>query len=112
MLITVIFYVSLCRVWYYKRGGTKETSQEESTEDSAKASEEDKAAEESSMQEISAGDVITGENCEITINSVSLTYDVLSDDTSGFYTHYEADAGKVFIDVDVDVKNTAKQNLD
>ena len=49
---------------------------------------------------------------EIKINSVELTYDVLPDDTSGFYTHYAADAGKVYIAVDASVTNKAKQNLD
>lgn len=48
---------------------------------------------------------------EVAINSVEITYDVLPDNTSGFYTHYEADVGNVNICVDADVKNTAKQNL-
>ncbi len=60
---------------------------------------------------ISVGDTITTDNIEITINKVELTYDVLPDDTSGFYTHYAADSGNVYIHLDVDVKNLGKQNL-
>lgn len=60
---------------------------------------------------INEGDTITTDTMEITINKVELTYDVLPDDTSGFYTHYEADAGNVYLHIDADVKNIAKQNL-
>ena len=66
----------------------------------------------STTQTISVGNKITTDSMEITINSVELTYDVLPDDTSGFYTHYQADAGEVYISVDVSVLNKAKQNLD
>ncbi len=60
---------------------------------------------------ISAGDTITTEYAEIVVNKVELTYDVLPDDTSGFYTHYAADPGNVYIHLDLDVKNLGKQNL-
>lgn len=67
--------------------------------------------EETKIQEIKIGDKITTKNMEMIINDISLTYDVLPDDTSGFYTHYAAEAGKVYICVDADIKNTAKQQL-
>ncbi len=60
---------------------------------------------------ISVGESIITEDVEITINKVELSYDVLPDNTSGFYTHYEADAGNVYIHLDMDVKNLGKQNL-
>lgn len=60
---------------------------------------------------ISVGESIITEDVEITINKVELSYDVLPDNTSGFYTHYEADAGNVYIHLDLDVKNLGKQNL-
>ncbi len=60
---------------------------------------------------VTVGETITTNNMEFTIKKVELTYDVLPDDTSSFYTHYEADAGNVYIHVDADVKNTGKQNL-
>ena len=67
---------------------------------------------ENKIQSVNAGDKIITDSMEIKINSVELTYDVLPDDTSGFYTHYAADAGKVYIAVDASVTNKAKQNLD
>lgn len=60
---------------------------------------------------IAVGEKIVTDNMEITINKVELTYDVLPDDTSSFYTHYEADPGNVYLHLDVDVKNLGKQNL-
>lgn len=60
---------------------------------------------------LSVGDVITTDRMEITIKKIELTYDVLPDDTSGFYTHYPADSGNVYIHIDTDVKNLQKQNL-
>lgn len=63
------------------------------------------------VQEVKIGEKIVTDNMEILINGVELTYDVLPDDTSGFYTHYAADAGKVYISVDASVTNKAKQNL-
>ena len=60
---------------------------------------------------ISVGDTIVTNYAEITINKIELSYDVLPDNTSGFYSHYEADSGNVYIHLDVDVKNLGKQNL-
>lgn len=60
---------------------------------------------------IAVGGVITTDAMEITVNKVELSYDVLPDDTSGFYTHYAADPGNVYLHLDVDVKNLGKQNL-
>jgi len=61
--------------------------------------------------QISVGETISNDYMEITINKVELTYDVLPDDVSGFYTHYEADQGNVYLHIDTDVKNLGKQNL-
>lgn len=60
---------------------------------------------------VALGETITTENMEITINRVELTYDVLPDDTSHSYSHYEADAGNVYLHLDTDIKNLGKQNL-
>ncbi|MBP1736903.1 MAG: hypothetical protein H6Q60_784 [Oscillospiraceae bacterium] len=68
-------------------------------------------ASDSKIKSLAIGDVITTDDMEITLNSVKLSYDVLPDDTSSFYTHYQADSGNVYIDVDVDVKNLQKQDL-
>ncbi len=66
---------------------------------------------EAPVTDIQAGAVLTTDAKQIVVNRVELIYDVLPDDTSGFYTHYAADQGKVYICVDMDVTNTAKQNL-
>ena len=66
---------------------------------------------EDKVQTVKSGDKIVTDSMEITINRVELTYDVLPDNTSGFYTHYSADTGKVYIAVDASVTNKAKQNL-
>lgn len=58
------------------------------------------------------GDVIVSNKMEVTINRVDFSYDVVPDDTSSFYTHYEADGGEVYIHIDTDVKNLSKKDLD
>lgn len=63
------------------------------------------------IKDIKLGESIDTDSFTLILNKVELTYDVLPDDTSGFYTHYPADSGKVYISIDVDVKNTQKQNL-
>lgn len=63
------------------------------------------------IETVQNGSVVKSKSAEITINKVSLSYDVLPDKTDGFYTHYPADKGNVYIDVDVNVKNVQKQNL-
>lgn len=65
----------------------------------------------SEMQEISLGDTITSDFIEFTLNKVELSYDVMPDNPPSFYSHYAADPGQVYIHVDADVKNIAKQNL-
>lgn len=60
---------------------------------------------------IEIGDVITTKATEITIKDIELSYDVLPDDTSGFYNHYPADSGNVYIHIKTVVKNLQKQNL-
>lgn len=77
--------------------------------DKKEQKEEEKKIEET--KNITVGQTINTDNFDLTLNKVELTYDVLPDDTSGFYTHYPADSGKVYINVDVDVKNNQKQDL-
>jgi len=63
------------------------------------------------IAEIKKGDTIKTDRMEITIKKIELTYDVLPDVTDGFYTHYPADSGHVYIHIDTDVKNIQKQKL-
>ena len=68
-------------------------------------------SEKSDADAISVGETITTDTMEITINKAELSYDVLPDQKPDFYSHYPAEVGKVFIHLDVDVKNLAKQSL-
>lgn len=74
--------------------------------------ETESSGEQSTDTFIQIGDVITTDNKEITIKNIEFSYDVLPEDTSGFYTHYPADSGKVYIHINADVKNLQKQNLE
>lgn len=86
----------------------------EAAETEAETEEETEAVTEEVQEEIPAiqiGETVTTENFEFTLNKVELSYDVLPDDTSSFYTHYPAESGQVYIHLDADIKNTQKQNL-
>lgn len=48
---------------------------------------------------------------EIIINNVELVYDVVPDNISGLYTHYEADQGNVYLHIYMDEKKWGKQNM-
>ncbi|WP_035765023.1 hypothetical protein [Butyrivibrio sp. NC2002] len=50
--------------------------------------------------------VTVGEICEITLDYTDITGDVMPKNPASFYTHYEADAGKAYVDVCVAYKNT------
>lgn len=63
-------------------------------------------------KQIKIGDKITFDNMEICINSVDIKHKVVPDNTNGVYSYYEADKGNVYIVVDADVKNNAKESLD
>lgn len=61
--------------------------------------------------QIAIGETITGDGFEFTLNKVELTYDVKPANTNGFYRHYEAEKGKVFIHVDGTYLNTSKRDV-
>ena len=58
------------------------------------------------------GDTLSSERMEITVKNIEFSYDVLPKNTSGFYNHYPAESGSVYIHVEAAVKNLQKQNLD
>ena len=64
-----------------------------------------------SIKEIRIGEKIETQNYEFDLKNVELSYDIMPDIKSSLYQHYAADAGKVYIFVDADIKNTGKQNL-
>lgn len=86
-------------------------SKVEGSSDTETVTSKDNKIEKADIKDIGIGDTITTDRMEITIKKIELSYDVLPKDTSGFYTHYPADSGKVYIHIDTDVKNLQKQNL-
>ena len=63
------------------------------------------------VQPLNIGDTVTTDDYEMTLVSVGFSYDVLPSDTSGYYWHFAADSGKVYINVVADVKNTMKRDI-
>lgn len=63
------------------------------------------------LEKIILNETISTEYLEYTFTNIELSYEVLPSDTSGFYTKYTPDAGNVYIDVAISVKNTAKSNI-
>jgi len=60
---------------------------------------------------IKLGKTVKTKSYEFTLNNVELPYDVVPETNKMLYSHYVADSGQVYIHVDADVKNIAKQNL-
>ena len=57
------------------------------------------------------GDIVKTNDYEFTLNKVKFSYDVLPDDTSGYYRHYTPESGHVYIDIDASVKNLMKRDI-
>ena len=85
----------------------------ESVSNAPVSSAQETSSEEAVVEEkfVTVGDIIQTDEAEITINQISFSYDVLPKTKSSYYIHYAADAGKVYIDIDVSVKNLKKQSL-
>jgi hypothetical protein len=66
---------------------------------------------EKSNKEIIIGELYNSSVCDFSVNRIEFSYDVKPDNPPSYYHHYEAGIGKVFVHLDVDVKNTIKQNL-
>ena len=49
--------------------------------------------------------------CEFLIHRASFTYDVLPDSMENLYSHYEAEEGKIYLDIDIDIKNLQKSSV-
>lgn len=62
-------------------------------------------------KEIKKGSKINAGGFSITFNKFEFSYDVLPKNTNGFYTHYQADKGKVYYHVAMDLKNNNKQHI-
>ncbi|AQR96208.1 hypothetical protein [Clostridium saccharoperbutylacetonicum] len=89
--------------------GSNNKTTDKQIESKTESSQKEEKKEE--INTIKIGDTITGKSSNIVVNKIEFSYDVLPDKTSGAYTHYPAKEGKVYINIDVDVKNTQKQEL-
>jgi hypothetical protein len=106
LTITIIFSLVSCG------NNSAKTNSEQAGEKTSQLDtkkKEEKTKEE--VKTIAAGSTINGKSADITVNKIEFSYDVLPDKTDGFYNHYPAEKGKVYINIDVDVKNTQKQDL-
>lgn len=90
---------------------TTQAKNEVQTEDSKSKTENNSEEKKEEIKTVAVGSTINGKSADITINKIEFSYDVLPDKTDGVYTHYAAESGKVYINIDADVKNTQKQDL-
>lgn len=60
---------------------------------------------------VSAGEAITTDDYEFTLNAVEFSYEVLPADTTGYYSYYSPESGNVYIHVDATVKNLMKRDI-
>ena len=61
---------------------------------------------------IAVGESATTDKCEFTVDYVNITRDVMPPQPGDWYSHYEAEAGKVYVDFCVAYKNTDTANVD
>lgn len=62
---------------------------------------------------LSVGETISvDDKCEFYLDYVNITNDVMPPQPGNWYSHYEADDGKVYVDVCVAYKNLATRNID
>ena len=77
----------------------------------ASAAESETAAATDDTPVISVGEEMTTDTCEFSIDSINITNDVMPPKTDGFYTHYQAESGKVYVDFCVGYKNTTSGDV-
>ncbi len=61
--------------------------------------------------EVALGEVIVTKNAEFNIDYSQITNDVVPPQPGSWYSHYEADAGKAYVDVCFAYKNTSGSNV-
>ena len=61
---------------------------------------------------IAVGETATTKKCEFTVDYINITNDVKPPNPSNFYSHYEADDGKVYVDFCIAYKNTETSDVD
>jgi hypothetical protein len=64
------------------------------------------------VQLVSIGDTITTDSLELTIRNAGFSRKVEPPNPSSYYTYYDAENGKVYFAIRVEVKNLGKNDLD
>ena len=89
-----------------------ENSEYKKKEEQSKAIEESLKTESEKIKPIDLGNSVEGNGFNFKLKSVSLTYKVIPDNPPDFYNYYEAKAGKIYIKIDAEIKNTSKVSLE
>ena len=97
---------------------TSETDEAEEVQETMEP-EESETVEESAEPEkvvdttpvIAVGETATTDQAEFSIDYVTITNDVVPPQPGSWYSHYEADAGKAYVDVCFAYKNTSGSNV-
>lgn len=112
LLLAVILCLSLAAC-----GGNK--TEAEDNQIQVQQPEESKLTENTEKEEatvdntpvIAVGDSAVTDKCEFTVDYVNISEDVVPPQPGEWYSHYEADAGKVYVDFCVAYKNTDTSNV-
>lgn len=98
-----------------KKGSAEETKIAENTEDENTGTEQPtqpETAKADNTPVASIGELITTDKCEFSIDYINITNDVMPPAPGNWYSHYEADDGKVYVDFCVAYKNMASGNIE
>lgn len=60
---------------------------------------------------LAVGETISSDNCEFYVDYTNITADVIPPTPGSWYSHYEAELGKVYIDICVSYKNLGTRNI-
>lgn len=61
---------------------------------------------------LAVGETISSDNCEFYVDYTNITADVMPPSPGNWYSHYEAERGKVYVDICVSYKNLGTRNID
>lgn len=73
--------------------------------------EESNAQTDKKMGTVAQGEVVATENAEFNVDYSNITNDVVPKKPDDFYSHYEADSGKVYVDICFAYKNTSSSSI-
>ena len=80
-------------------------------EEAASADETEEAAETKTSGAVIDGETVVTKNAEFYVDYSNITSDVMPPQPGSWYSHYEAESGKVYVDFCVAYKNTSSSNV-